>query len=76
MGDLFATAVAIVDNANGVIAAAMMLIGVATILLFNKTKVLEKRIDEYDKLHMEATMSQITTDLAWIKSKLIELTQK
>lgn len=76
MGDMVSMVVAIVNNANPVIASSIIFIGVATILLFNKIRALEKRIDEYDKLHIEATMSQITTDLAWIKSKLIELTTK
>lgn len=72
MGDL----VNIINNANPVIAATILCLGVAIVVLKIKVKSIEKRIDEYDKLHIEATMSQITTDLAWIKSKLIELTQK
>lgn len=72
MGDL----VNIINNTNPVIAATILCLGVAIAVLKIKVKSIEKRIDEYDKLHIEATMSQITTDLAWIKSKLIELTQK
>lgn len=50
-----------------VIASAILCIGVAIVSLNNKVRTLEKRIKEYDKIHIEETMSQITTNLVWIK---------
>lgn len=70
----------IISNANPVVAAAIIVLGISVAMLKksvdNRLNTLEKRITEYDKMHIEATMTQITTDLAWIKSKLIELTKK
>lgn len=37
---------------------------------------IKKRIDEYDDMHIQATFAKISTDLDWIKTKLIELSNE
>lgn len=72
--------VSIISNANPVIAAALIILGISVAMLRKGSDTrlthLEARLDEYDKLHIEATMTQITTDLAWIKVKLQEIAEK
>ena len=42
----------------------------------SRLKNLEDRLDEYDKLHIEATLAKIATDLEYIKTALFKLSKK
>lgn len=37
---------------------------------------LKKRIDDYDEMHIQTQFAKISTDLDWIKTKLIELSNE
>lgn len=69
----------IIGNANPVIAASLIMIGVTVAMLRkgmdSRLKSVEKRLDEYDKLHIEATIVKIMTDLEYIKATLMKLTE-
>lgn len=70
----------IISNANPVIAASLIMLG-ATLAMLRKgmdsrLNAVEKRLDEYDKLHIEATMAKIMTDLEYIKATLLKLAEK
>lgn len=70
----------IISNANPVIAASLIMLGVTLAMLRkgmdSRLKTIEKRLDEYDKLHIEATMAKIMTDLEYIKATLLKLAEK
>lgn len=70
----------IISNANPVIAAALILLGITVAMLRKGTdsrlKSVEKRLDEYDKLHIAAMLAQIQSDLSWIKSTLLYLSKE
>lgn len=70
----------IIGNANPVIAAALILLGITVAMLRkgmdSRLKSVEKRLDEYDKLHIAAMLAQIQSDLSWIKSTLLYLSKE
>lgn len=70
----------IISNANPVIAASLIMLGVTLAMLRkgmdSRLNAVEKRLDEYDKLHIEATMAKIMTDLEYIKATLLKLAEK
>lgn len=37
---------------------------------------IKKRLSEYDDLNIKAQFAKISTDLDWIKTKLLELSKK
>lgn len=37
---------------------------------------IKKRLDEYDGMHIQTQFAKISTDLDWIKTKLIELSNE
>lgn len=72
--------VSIISNANPVIAAALIMLGVTVAMLRkgidSRLKSAEKRLDEYDKLHIAAMLAQIQSDLSWIKTTLLHLSKE
>ena len=70
----------IISNANPVIAASLIMLGVTVAMLRkgidSRLKSVEKRLDEYDKLHIAAMLAQIQSDLSWIKSTLLHLSKE
>lgn len=70
----------VISNANPVIAAALIMLGVTVAMLRKGTdsrlKSAEKRLDEYDQLHIAAMLAQIQSDLSWIKSTLLHLSEE
>lgn len=70
----------LISNTNPVIASVLILLGVTVAMLRKGTesrlKALEKRLDEYDGLHIEATMAKIMTDLEYIKTTLLKLAER
>lgn len=72
--------VSIISNANPVIAASLIMLGVTVAMLRkgmdSRLKSVEKRLDEYDKLNVAAMLAQIQSDLSWIKSTLLHLSKE
>lgn len=70
----------IISNANPVISASLIILGVAVAMLRKGTdsrlKSVEDRLDEYDKLHIAVMLAQIQSDLSWIKSTLLHLSKE
>lgn len=68
--------VQIIQNASPVLAAAIIGLMFSQRQMSKELKTVEKRIDDYDKLHIEATLAQINTNLEFIKTQIAELTHR
>lgn len=70
----------LIEGTSPIIASALIMLGVSVAMLRKGTdsrlKNLEDRLDEYDKLHIEATLAKIATDLEYIKTALFKLSKK
>lgn len=66
----------IIKNASPVLAAVILGMLFKQRQFSNELDLVKKRIDSYDKLHIEATLAQINTNLEFIKTQIAELTRK
>jgi len=67
--------VSIIQNASPVLAAVILGMMFKIRTYGKEIEQLQKRIDAYDKLHIEAMIAEINTSLEFIKSQLATLTQ-
>lgn len=65
----------IIQNASPVLAAVIIGMLFKTRSMGKEIEQLQKRIDAYDQLHIEAMIAEINTSLEFIKSQLATLTQ-
>lgn len=65
----------VIQNASPVLAAVIIGILFKTRSMGKEIEQLQKRIDAYDQLHIEAMIAEINTSLEFIKSQLATLTQ-
>ena len=66
----------IIQNASPVLAAVILGMLFKQRQFSNELVRINKRIDAYDQLHIEATLASIDTNLTFIKTQLAELTRK
>lgn len=64
----------IIQNASPVLAAVIIGMLFKTRSMGKEIEQLQKRIDAYDQLHIEAMIAEINTSLEFIKSQLATLT--
>lgn len=67
--------VSIIQNASPVLAAVILGMMFKIRTYGKEIEQLQKRIDAYDQLHIEAMIAEINTSLEFIKSQLATLTQ-
>lgn len=65
----------IIQNASPVLAAVIIGMLFKQRSMGKEIEQLQKRIDAYDQLHIEAMIAEINTSLEFIKSQLATLTQ-
>ena len=65
----------IIQNASPVLAAVILGMMFKIRTYGKEIEQLQKRIDAYDQLHIEAMIAEINTSLEFIKSQLATLTQ-
>lgn len=68
--------VSIIQNASPVLAAVILGVMFKIRTYGKEIEQLQKRIDAYDQLHIEATLASIDTNLEFIKTQIAELTRK
>lgn len=76
MTELITIGTTLITSASPAIAAAVIGIIVKVKQLGSELKHVKKRLEDYDSLHIEATLAQINTNLEFIKAQIADLARK